>query len=760
MDDRTNPIVGETVPVPTGDARPDEAAARVDVLASMLEHLDEAYDKTPATRTELARQTEMATRRLGIASSLFLALRAKHPPTAAHCMRVALGCSSWAASNGLADSDRDDLEIAALLHDIGKIGVPDGVLLKPGRLSGDEILAMDRHRACTLDILRACCTSQSVLDILRYSGAWYDGRRDGFDRTGGDIPIGARLLSIVDAFDSMTTDHVYRRAMPRERAMAELFEFAGTQFDPQLVRDFCQFVARHGVKWDTDVARRWLHEIQADNSNRILHQQSRPAGSPASGTADWLPTGQEFHDRLLESMHDGVFFVDATMRVVLWNRAAERLTGITSDSVIHKNFLPSVLTMQQENGELIEDEDCPVAATICAGVQTLKRMSIVGRNGRRLAVNVHFVPVLGTMGERKGAAVMLHDASSQITLEERVQRLHERATQDPLTKVANRAEFDRVLAEFVETHLREGAPCSLIICDIDHFKRINDVHGHPAGDEALVSFAAVLRSFCRPGDLVARYGGEEFVMLCADCENATATRRAEDLRSSIASRPQNSLNGKCITASFGVTEIQPGDTPETMLRRADRALLQAKDSGRNRVVQLGTGMQVVEPTKKKKKKTSWLRNLFGSGTPDEFVQRELITSVPLRIAAEKLKGFVSDHHAEILEIVDNTVHLKIDGPYTPLTRRPVPFVIELEFRETRLRSEGRTQDAALRTAIRVSIRPSRKRDRRRRDMEQRALQLLASLKSYFMAQQYDELMSTQAMSHPADDGVFDTIRDG
>ena len=88
---------------------------------------------------------------------------------------------------------------------------------------------------------------------------------------------------------------------------------------------------------------------------------------------------------------------------------------------------------------------------------------------------------------------------------------------------------------------------------------------------------------------MARYGGEEFVVLCADCDNATAARRAEQIRKALSQIAQPKMDGRSVTVSFGVTEIQPGDTPETMLRRADRALLMAKANGRNTVVQLGSG---------------------------------------------------------------------------------------------------------------------------------------------------------------------------
>ena len=114
--------------------------------------------------------------------------------------------------------------------------------------------------------------------------------------------------------------------------------------------------------------------------------------------------------------------------------------------------------------------------------------------------------------------------------------------------------------------------------------------------------ATLLKGACRPGDLVARYGGEEFVMLCADCDNAAAARRAEQVRKALGQMQQPKMEGRSVTASFGVTEIQPGDTPETMLRRADRALLMAKSKGRNVVVQLGSGggEEPAEP-----KRSSW-----------------------------------------------------------------------------------------------------------------------------------------------------------
>ncbi len=437
-------------------------------------------------------------------------------------------------------------------------------------------------------------------------------------------------------------------------------------------------------------------------------------------------------------MHDGVAFIDENLCVTNWNRGAERLTGISGHSIDGKKWTPDLVRLKDERGKTIPDEECPVAHVMQSRSPSFRRLSLLGGKKERVSVDVQIAPVLRADGIAKGATMILHDASSQITLEERCEVLNEKATLDPLTKLANRAEFDRALEAFVKLHYDEGNRCSMIICDIDHFKKINDIHGHQAGDEALILFAGVLQSHARTGDLVARYGGEEFVVLCADCDNATATRRAETLRKAVSAQPQPSLDGKCVTASFGVTEVQAGDDGETFLNRADRALLQAKGSGRNMVVQLGTG---ITATEKEPKHSTWM-NWFQGAPADELLSRRVVTVVPIKVAAEKMRGFVADHKAQILEIRDNTVTFKIDEENSAYNKRwsdrPVPFVMELTFDEEGDAGQQQQSGAHVRTIISVVIRPRRQRDRRRRDMIERSKQLLVSLKSYLMAIDYTE----------------------
>ncbi len=712
------------------------SAPRVDQhLAQLASLVDQMRVGAPAeTRLQsqaIAYENRLVDSRLGVAAALFVALRNRYRPTASHSLRVALGCSHWALATGMPPQARDQIEIAALLHDVGKIGVPDAVLLKPGSLSSEEAALMDRYRATGLDILQSFCGESPIVEIVRHSTTWFDGSRPQATLQGTDSPLGARMLSIVDAFDSMTTDHVYRRAMSRERALSELFSCAGRQFDPDLVRQFAEVVGSERTQ--DEVTRSWLYAIDPQFAN-AQWQFSPVAFTPTIANGNTL-----FEKNLLDNMQDAVVFVDANLQIILWNHGAERMTGIAASSVTERKWLPELVGMRDEKDrELLNSHD-PVALAVKNGEQEILRASVTGRSGRPVTVDIHAVPVAGSDGAVRGAAVLLRDASPQASLEKLCHSLHERATKDPLTQMANRAEFDRTHSMFVAAHLERRLPCSLIVCDIDHFKKINDTFGHQAGDEALKAFAALLKGFCRPGDLVARYGGEEFVILCADCNNSTAAQKAEQLRKSLCEMPILALGGKSITSSFGVTEVQADDTPATMLRRADRALYEAKERGRNMVVQLGSGINSDDEEKSNESRSCW-RRWFGGSEAGLLLAKWLVTAVPIKVTIEKLRGFVADHHAEIESIDGDTVKLRIDGEKITLNRRTndrsVAFQMELRLTEENYEDAG-LHGAVRGTRIYVAIRPRRDRDRRRSDTVERARIVLSSLKSYLVAAETD-----------------------
>jgi diguanylate cyclase (GGDEF)-like protein len=164
--------------------------------------------------------------------------------------------------------------------------------------------------------------------------------------------------------------------------------------------------------------------------------------------------------------------------------------------------------------------------------------------------------------------------------------LEQRAHLDGLTELGNRFALRDAMMSELEACRRKGAPLSVLITDIDHFKRINDHHGHAAGDKVLRGMADALREAVRANDFVARYGGEEFVVLCPDCPLGDAIRTAERLRARVADLRVSFRNSLIpVTSSVGVSCAEapyPAD-PQEALDRADQALYRAKASGRNAV---------------------------------------------------------------------------------------------------------------------------------------------------------------------------------
>ncbi len=724
-------------------SRQSATESRVAEISSLLSALEEAASesglstKSPAETKapKIKHENRLVQVRLGIANGLFTALRHKHPPSAEHSLRVALGCSSWALFTELDDESRDVLELAALMHDIGKIGVPEGILIKPSRLTSEEMVSVSQHREMGLEILANCCSSERVLNAVQYVGIRYDGQHSELPLKGDDIPLEARMISIVEAFDSMTTDHVYRPAKSRERALSELFECAGKQFDPVLVKQFVDVLSRRQDLLSSQVAARWLSDL--NNRNVGLPWEFQNPTSIPKTEANKDPRSL-FEQKLLDAMYDGVVFVDAQSIICMWSKGAERLTGVSSGAAVGRAFVPSLLDMCNHGTRRIADDACPIAKAIRTNAQLRQRLFVLGRQGEHVAIDLHAIPVLALDGTVQGATVLLHDAQPEASLEEKCDALHAEVTKDPMTKVANRAEFDRMQALFIEAHQQAGLPCSLIMTDIDHFKSVNDTYGHQAGDEAIIALANLLSSMCRSGDIVARYGGEEFVVLCADCSNAEAARRAEQFRRKLAETQFSFLNNKRITASFGVTELQAGDSSETMLRRADRALLLAKEQGRNQVVQLGNGME-----KEIAKKKWWS---FGSFRARPIVQSSLTTAVPIDVAIEKLKGFVSDHQAKIVSTKENSVELEVSSEQVAHNRRKgdrhITYRVAMEFGEERVERTnniGMASGEYAQTRIKVCIRPKRSRARRRSDMSDRAQLILQSIKAYLMAKEADEL---------------------
>ncbi len=274
--------------------------------------------------TEKARN-RMLQSKLGIVASLFHSLHAKHVPTASHCLRVGLCASAWGITERLREKELEQVEIAGLLHDIGKIGIPDRILQKPERLNPDEQSMMGLHPKIGLEILRAAGANDGLLEIIRQVGIWYNQFPSGQGKGTFDI-LAAQMISIADAYDAMTTDQAYRSALRQEEALAELFKNSGTQFNPKLVRSFANSLTQRSPQVDSIFQQRWLGGFRALEG--LLPSQFSVVSMLNLNAAQQSLTSV-FRNQLLDTMQDGVIFVDLDRQILEWNCTAERLAALT-----------------------------------------------------------------------------------------------------------------------------------------------------------------------------------------------------------------------------------------------------------------------------------------------------------------------------------------------------------------------------------------------------------------------------------------------
>ena len=190
------------------------------------------------------------------------------------------------------------------------------------------------------------------------------------------------------------------------------------------------------------------------------------------------------------------------------------------------------------------------------------------------------VDFMGDFSEAFNSMVVALDEARTV-LQVQAVKLEELATTDALTGAYNRRKFNDLTLAEVERVRRYGRPLSLLILDIDHFKRVNDAHGHEAGDEVLVVLAGLLRAGIRATDSLARWGGEEFVVLSPDVTLEGEAELAERLRAAAAAHDHAPVG--TVTVSLGVAQHRPGETPDELFARADEALYRAKKGGRDRV---------------------------------------------------------------------------------------------------------------------------------------------------------------------------------
>jgi diguanylate cyclase (GGDEF)-like protein/hemerythrin-like metal-binding protein/PAS domain S-box-containing protein len=320
----------------------------------------------------------------------------------------------------------------------------------------------------------------------------------------------------------------------------------------------------------------------------MLQRSVGPAAGRAAGETHLL----EILGLLLDSSPALVGLKDLDGRYVFANHELEALFGLKVGAVVGRRdaeFMPA------EAAASLAAKD----GAVLSGGLSIKSLDEFAVGERVLSCATVRFPYRSEDGQIVGSGFVAIDirdqkgppgesqlslASAQQTIDELKRAVDEmtlRASTDVLTNAKNRAAFTESAQLEISRLERYGHPVSLIFMDIDHFKQVNDVHGHAAGDAVLQGFCSVVRSCIRATDLLGRWGGEEFVLLLPNNGLTSAGLLAERIRAALPAHPFAGVG--VVSASFGVAQCQPGEGWEAWLARADAALYRAKDHGRNRV---------------------------------------------------------------------------------------------------------------------------------------------------------------------------------
>jgi diguanylate cyclase (GGDEF)-like protein/PAS domain S-box-containing protein len=293
--------------------------------------------------------------------------------------------------------------------------------------------------------------------------------------------------------------------------------------------------------------------------------------------ADDRRFGARFFEQLLDNLYDGVYFVDRNRTILYWNRGAERLTGYTRDEVIGRSCADNILCHTDASGCLLCYSNCPLSDSIARDRPNSARVLLRHKQGHQVVVDVQVMPMVDDSGEVIGGVEIFRDAEAVISLEAAYRKMSELAEKDPLTGAVNRRHAGEILSHQAEVLQRSAVPFSVIMTDIDHFKRVNDTLGHQAGDTALIAFERSLEQGVRQEDTVARMGGEEFLIILPGQGLSNACKTAARLREAAPF----AIDDLRLTASFGVAEASPEESIDDLLARADAALYRAKAEGRD-----------------------------------------------------------------------------------------------------------------------------------------------------------------------------------
>ena len=543
-----------------------------------------------------------------VVRSLAAALEARDGYTGEHSDAVHDLSVAVAQRLGLAAREIAEVEAVALLHDVGKIGIPDGILHKPGPLTDDEWKLMREHPVIGERILRPLPGLSNVATAVRHEHERWDGRGYPDGLAGEAIPLPSRVVLACDAYNALVSDRPYRRALSQERATTELKRCSGTQFDPLVIDALLDCLADPGAlvrEHSAEDMARALTE-SADGGERRLERELHALIAIASSVA----AAHRLEDVLEVAAEEARLAVGAaSLSISRWEAQGSALRTLINAGELGpgEERSPTDETYRLDGDELLRgllEDGEPYTTSLDDPATVPLERELLLASGKHHAAAVPIVFAGRPWGElwvtrtRHAPAFDERDVrflqticgqvAAAVGRAELFSHMAELAFEDPLTGVANRRAVDERLDLAVPEAVAAGTDLAILLCDVDNLKELNDVHGHSFGDATLTRVGAVLRdaSALFGSPLVARVGGDEFCVVLEGWRADDARRLGERVLARLAAGEGPRLTVSCGVASVGLGARRVGD----LLRAADAAQYTAKRGGRARVCVAGGGI--------------------------------------------------------------------------------------------------------------------------------------------------------------------------
>jgi len=562
---------------------------------------------------------EMANIHMNTIESLAIAIDAKDQTTHGHVRRTQIYASEMGKLLKVSPSEVQALFAGALLHDIGKLAVPEYILNKPGKLTEAEFAKMKIHPTVGGDILRRVNFPYPVEDIVRYHHEKWDGSGYPKGLRAEGIPLIARIISVVDFYDATRCDRPYRKGMKREDSLALLKSMASTAFDPRVVDVFIE----HVEAFDQLIAAEDIKE-QVE-SETVVHDyltKTKPDAGLASnilGTPDddtgfkSITEAQREVFALHEiaqtigsslNLQDTVTLISNKLRAIVpfdtcvifvvdertGKAVAAHVAGEDVEAFRHRRLnvgdgitgwvIANERSMCNASAEL---DLVGIPEELAKNYRGILVSPLLREDGAFGAISLYSKSRTSYTTEhvRLLESVCQH-ASSALNNALTFEKTKESALVDPLTDLPNARGFYMMLEQRIaECQRMNNESLAVISMDIDNFKTINDEYGHATGDRVLAGVATVIRNELRQMDILTRYAGDEFVAIMPMASTHMAAAVGDRIRNAVEEQKYSVRAGKeaKLGISIGVACYpDEGDTTEELLTAAGRKMQNDKHS--------------------------------------------------------------------------------------------------------------------------------------------------------------------------------------